>query len=613
MSLRSRLGATYLEDTCCQFMVWAPFAQKVEVHIVAPQERILPLKRDALGYHQARVESVEAGSHYLYRLDGKKERPDPASRFQPQGMHGPSQVVEPYFSWDDKDWSGLNLEQYIIYEIHVGAFTPKGTLDAIIPYLNELNELGITAVELMPVAQFPGNRNWGYDGVYPFAVQNSYGGPEGFKHLVNACHQKGLAVILDVVYNHLGPEGNHLADFGPYFTDRYKTPWGAALNFDGPYSDEVRRFFIENALYWLTEFHIDALRLDALHAILDISARPFIEELAASVCEQTESLNRKVYLIGESTANDARLIRPREQGGYGLDAQWNDEFHHSLHVLLTGEQAGYYQDFGHLRHLAKAFREGFVYSGEYSSYRQRRHGTSSRDIPAHRFVVFAQNHDQVGNRFGSERLSQLISFGELKLAAGVVVLSPFIPLLFMGEEYGETAPFPYFTSHSEPELIEGVRIGRREEFAAFQCRGEPPDPQDEATFVNAQLNYNLRHEGHHRTLFEFYKELIRRRKEIPALAHLSKENLKVLDYEEDRLMFVRRWSEDSEAITVFNFKNEEVSLTLPFPAGHWHKRLDSADERWRGNGSTSPEQLNSEGEATLTLNPNTFALFTKET
>jgi len=613
MSLQSRLGATYLGGNHCQFVVWAPFAQKVEVHIVAPKERILPLEKGAQGYHHTSVEGVEPGIYYFYRLDGKKERPDPASRFQPQGVHGPSQVVDSYFPWEDKDWSGLNLKQYIIYEIHVGAFTPEGTFDAVIPYLDELNELGITAVEIMPVAQFPGNRNWGYDGVYPFAVQNSYGGPEGFKHLVNACHQKGLAVILDVVYNHLGPEGNHLADFGPYFTDRYKTPWGAALNFDGPYSDEVRRFFIENALYWLTEFHIDALRLDALHAILDISARPFIEELAASVCEQTESLNRKVYLIGESTANDARLIRPREQGGYGLDAQWNDEFHHSLHVLLTGEQAGYYQDFGHLRHLAKAFREGFVYSGEYSSYRQRRHGTSSRDIPAHRFVVFAQNHDQVGNRFGSERLSQLISFGELKLAAGVVVLSPFIPLLFMGEEYGETAPFPYFTSHSEPELIEGVRIGRREEFAAFQCRGEPPDPQDEATFVNAQLNYNLRHEGHHRTLFEFYKELIRRRKEIPALAHLSKENLEVLDYEEDRLMFVRRWSEDSEAITVFNFKNEEVSLTLPFPAGRWHKRLDSADERWRGNGSTSPEQLNSEGEATLTLNPNTFALFTKET
>ena len=613
MILESRLGATYLGDSRCQFVVWAPFAQKVEVHIMAPQERILLLDRDAQGYHRAVVEGMEPGSLYLYRLDGEKEHPDPASRFQPHGVHGSSQVVDSHLTWGDDHWSGLALQDYIIYEIHVGTFTQDGTFDAIIPHLDELKDLGITAVELMPIAQFPGNRNWGYDGVYPFAVQDSYGGPEGLRRLVNTCHQKGLAIILDVVYNHLGPEGNHLRDFGPYFTDWYKTPWGAAINFDGPYSDEVRHFFIENALYWVTEFHIDALRLDALHAILDITPRTFLEELATSVHEQAEQVNLQTYLIGESTLNDRRLLLPPELGGYGLDAQWNDDFHHSLHGLLTGEQNGYYQDFGQLHHLTKTFREGFVYSGEYSLYRQRRHGTSSGDIPAHRFVVFAQNHDQIGNRMQSERLSQQVSFEALKLAAGIVLLSPFVPLLFMGEEYGETAPFPYFVSHSDPSLIEAVRRGRREEFAPFQWQGELPDPQAETTFLKAKLNHNLRNEGHHRVLLEFYKELIQLRRENPALAHLSKDTMKVLDYKETRLLFVYRWSGSDEVIMVFNFGDDQASAAFPIPAGDWHKRLDSIDERWQGSGSTVPKQLNSKGEAVLNLSPKSFTVFTKET
>jgi len=519
--------------------------------------------------------------------------------------------VDSRFPWQDGNWFGLPLQEYIIYELHVGTFTPEGTFDAVISYLDELRELGITAVELMPVAQFPGNRNWGYDGVYPFAVQNSYGGPEGLKRLVDACHQRGLAVILDVVYNHLGPEGNYFADFGPYFTKRYQTPWGGAVNFDGPYSDEVRRFFIENAVYWVAEFHVDALRLDALHAILDASPYPFLAELATSVNEQAERLNRQVYLIGESAANDVRLIRRPELGGFGLDAQWNDDFHHSLHGLLTGERDGYYQDFGHLPHLVKAFREGFVYSGEYSAYWQCRHGTSSKDIPANHFVIFAQNHDQVGNRRQGERLSQLVSFEELKLAAGVVLLSPFIPLLFMGEEYGETAPFPYFVSHSEPSLVEAVRRGRREEFAAFQWQGELPDPQDEATFLQAKLNHNLSSQGSHRVLLSFYRELIRLRKEIPALAHLSKDSLEVLGFDEAKSLFVRRWSSGGEVIMAFNFGSNQASIALPIPGGSWRKQLDSADKQWQGGGSSVPERLDSEGEVTLNLAPKAFFLFTR--
>ncbi|MFC1909256.1 malto-oligosyltrehalose trehalohydrolase [Chloroflexota bacterium] len=613
MKAGNYLGASYLGNGQCKFVVWAPFTQKVDLHIVSPKELMLPLAKDAQGYHQSIVEGVESGSQYFYRLDGQKERPDPASRYQPQGIHGPSQVTNPLFPWEDQSWFGLPLPEYIIYELHIGTFTPEGTFGAIIPHLDELKDLGITAVEFMPVAQFPGNRNWGYDGVYPFAVQDSYGGPEGLKHLVNACHKIGLAVVLDVVYNHLGPEGNYITNFGPYFTDRYNTPWGAALNFDGAYSDEVRCFFIENALYWFNEFHIDALRLDALHAILDISSYPFLEELAASFHKQVEQQKRKAYLIGESAANDARLIRPRELGGYGLDAQWNDDFHHSLHVLLTGEQTGYYQDFGDLEHLVKAFQEGFVYSGQYSPYRQRRHGVSSEDIPGHRFVVFAQNHDQVGNRVQGERLSQLISLESLKLVAGIVLLSPFIPLIFMGEEYGETAPFPYFVSHSEPELVEAVRKGRREEFASFQWQGELPDPQDETTFIRAKLDHGLKDKGQHHVLLEFYKELIRLRKEVPALAHLSKNTLEIQADKEKKIIFLHRWKESDEVIAIFNFADNQSSLSLPFPAGRWRKRLDSAEERWQGNGSTVPAQLISSVDETINLASKSLVLFIKET
>jgi len=609
MMLEVRLGATCLGDGRCRFIVWAPLRQKVEVHLLAPQERLLSLERDEQGYYQGIAEGVEPGSLYFYRLDGLQETPDPASRSQPQGVHGPSQVVDPYFPWEDRSWFGLPLQQYIIYELHVGTFAPEGTFDTIIPYLDELLDLGITALELMPVAQFPGNRNWGYDGVYPFAVQNSYGGPQGLKRLVNACHQRELAVVLDVVYNHLGPEGNHLGEFGPYFTDRYRTPWGLALNFDGPDSDEVRRFFIENALYWITEFHIDALRLDALHAILDISPQPFLEELAASVHEQAERLNHRVYLIAESAANDVRLIRARELGGYGLDAQWNDDFHHSLHTLITGERNGFYQDFGGFHHIVKASQEGFVYSGEYSPYRRRRHGTSSRDIPASRFVVFAQNHDVVGNRGHSDRLSQLVSFEALKLAAGLVILSPFVPLLFMGEEYGETAPFHYFISHTDPALVEAVRRGRREEFAAFQWQSEPPDPQDEATFLSAKLSHHLRQEGHHRVLLEFYKELIQLRKETASLSYLSKDALEVLGYEKTEVLAVRRWVQEEQAIAAFHFGEAPSSLAFPLPAGRWHKQLDSAEERWSGPGSLVPARITSEGEVDLSLSPQSFVLF----
>ncbi len=612
MKERGSLGATYLGGGRCQFVVWAPSAKKVEVHLTTPEERLIVLKKDSKGYHHVVADNVMPGSFYFYRLNDKAERPDPASMFQPKGVHGPSQVADSGFSWRDEGWAGIPLEDYIIYELHTGTFTAEGTFTAVIPHIDMLKQLGITALELMPVAQFPGDRNWGYDEVYPFAVQESYGGPEGLKQLVDACHRQGMAVVLDVVYNHLGPEGNYLAEFGPYFTDRYQTPWGRALNFDGPDSDEVRRFFIENALYWIREFHIDALRLDALHAILDTSSFTFIEELSRAVHNEAKRMKRKVFLIGESAANDARLIRDVVAGGYGLDAQWNDDFHHAVHVLLTGEKTGYYQDYGKFRQLVKAFKEGFVYSGEYSSYRRRRHGTSSKDIPARRFTVCIQNHDQVGNRAQGDRLSCLVSFEKLKLAAALYLLSPFVPLVFMGEEYGETTPFPYFTSHSEPALIDAVRRGRQEEFAAFRWQGEIPDPQDEATFKNARLNHHLRHEGKHRTLFAYYQELIRLRREVPALRNLYKKTMKVTGYEKEKILLLHRWQDESEAVIIYNCGEGGFAVKLPVPEGRWRKRFDSAEVLWGGGGSTTPEILSSRGELIIPVTPASAALFVKE-
>jgi maltooligosyltrehalose trehalohydrolase len=610
VSLELSLGSTYLGDRRCRFRVWAPLAKKVEVHFSSPQDWVAPLQNTEGGYHHGLVEGFEPGALYLYWLDSEKERPDPASRFQPQGVHGPSQVVDSHFPWEDESWCGIPIRDYVIYELHVGLFTPEGTFEAIIPHLDELKDLGITAIELMPVAQFPGARNWGYDGIYPFAVQNSYGGPEGLKRLINVCHQCELVVILDVVFNHLGPEGNYLADFGPYFTDRYRTPWGTAINFDGPYSDEVRRLFMENALYWIREFHIDAIRIDAVHAIMDFSARPFLEELALVVDEEADRLNRRVYVIAESALNDSRIIRSRERGGYGLDAQWNDDFHHALHTLLTGEKAGYYQDFGRLEHLVKGFREGFVYSGEYSAYRGRRHGNSSLRVPAHRFVVFAQNHDQVGNRILGERLSALVSFEALKLSAGAVVFSPYIPLIFMGEEYGEESPFLYFVSHTDPDLITGVREGRKEEFRAFQWKGEPPDPQSPETFYRSKLRWENRRQGTHKVLLDFYRLLIWLRKRIPALVYLDKENLEVSGMEEERLLLFRRWHGESQVFCVMNFNKHDLTARITVPTGRWGKIIDSSEKRWMGPGSLTPKLC--ENGRSVTIRALSFALYEKE-
>ncbi len=585
------LGASFTNGKL-QFRVWAPKAREVAVRIVTSgKEQSLYLSGSPGGYFTAPADGLSAGDRYLYVLDGIYQYPDPASRFQPEGVHGPSEIVDPRtFEWHDNDWKGKAEEDLIIYELHTGTFTEEGTFEAVAARLGYLIELGITAIEIMPVAQFPGPRNWGYDGAYPFAPQNSYGGPTGLKTLVDSCHGRGLSVILDVVYNHLGPEGNYLDNYGYYFTDKYKTPWGMAVNFDGPYSDEVRRFFIDNALYWLTEYHIDALRLDAVHGIFDFSARHFLRELADVVHNSGKASGRNVYIIAESDLNDVRIIKAHKAGGYGIDALWNDDFHHALHALITCEDQSYYEDFGGIKHLKKAFSDGFVYSGQYSKFRRRHHGSISKSIPPTKFIVYSQNHDQVGNRMRSDRLSQTQSLEKLKLCAAIVVLSPFIPLLFMGEEYGETAGFHYFISHTDSSLIENVRKGRREEFAAFGWQEGLSDPQAENTFLDSKLHIELHKLGNHKILFEFYRKLLRLRKEIPLLNRPDKKKMEVTALEFEKVLVVKRWDDDDELVSLAGFNEKTVFIPWRFQ-GAWDKIVESSSHPQSGNGglATGPE------------------------
>lgn len=598
------IGATPTTGDAVKFRVWAPYAKSVALKLVDQDRIMVPMQRDEQGYFETVVTGVAPRARYRYVLDGGKERPDPASRFQPDGVHGPSVVVDPTsFRWTDIGWKGMALDEFIIYELHVGTFTKEGTFEAIIPHLPYLRDtVGITAIELMPVAEFPGRRNWGYDGVHPFAPQSSYGGPQGMKRLVDACHAAGLAVILDVVYNHLGPEGNYLGDYGPYFTDRYRTPWGSAINYDGPDSDEVRQYVVDNALYWVTEYHIDGLRLDAIHGIFDFSAQHVLKDVASAVHNQAQRLGRQVNVIAESDLNDTRVIDPPSVGGYGLDGQWNDDFHHALRVVVAGEQKGYYGDFHGLTDLAAAVRNGFVYSARYSAYRRRRHGNSSRHCRPSQFVVFSQNHDQIGNRAVGDRLSTQLPWDALKVIRALVLLSPNIPLLFMGEEYGETAPFQYFIEHGDPDLIEAVRQGRRREFAHFGWNPEDiPDPQDSATFERSRLNRE-RLDDRQTALLRWSQALIRLRKKEPSLGagDGTIRSHRVWVFDDEQVLVVHRWTRDNAAsLVVCGFNRSPVTVRLVEPQGVWVRRLDSMEKEFGGSGQGSvPTQLSVSPEGT---------------
>ena len=592
-----RLGACFLGSSGTAFEVWAPTAERVEVLLAGPGDdpaegdpRTAPLEPHSDGYHRGTVPRVGPGDTYLFRLhraDGTVvDRPDPASRHQPAGVHGPSAVDDPTaFAWTDQGFAARPLHDQVIYELHVGTFSPQGTFDGVATQLDHLSTLGVTTIELMPVAQFPGARNWGYDGVLPYAVQDSYGGPEGLRRLVDAAHAHDIAVILDVVYNHLGPEGNHLDDFGPYFSPRYGTPWGPGLNTDGPQADPVRRYVVEHAVSLVRDHHLDGFRLDAVHGIVDTSAVHLLEELATAVHTEAERIGRPVHLIAESDLCDPRLVRSPQAGGYGLDAQWADDLHHAVHVAITGERDGYYLDYTGLDDLRTMLRDRYVFAGRYSAHRERTVGRPARDVPYDRFVACVQNHDQVGNRMLGERLAELTDLEGCKLAAAALLTSPFVPMLFMGEEYADPAPFRYFVSHSDPDLIDAVRTGRREEFAAFAWQGEAPDPQAQETFDASQLDLSLAHAGgRHTYLHTCYRELIALRRRLDLLHRPDAPDLDVIPVPGRQTLALHRSDGAAAVAVVINAEPDSVEVAIPAAPGMWTVRLDTADARFGGPG-----------------------------
>jgi maltooligosyltrehalose trehalohydrolase len=590
-----KIGASF-NGQGTDFTVWAPFLDSVSVKLVYPEEMVLQMKKSEFGYWN--IDNVDAfpGTQYFYHLDNKIDRPDPASQFQPEGVHGPSQIINHMeYKWNDLSWKGIPHEEYIIYELHTGTFTPEGSFDGVEKKLDYLIDLGVTALELMPLAQFPGDRNWGYDGAYPFAVQESYGGPYGLKKLVDICHSRGIAVIVDVVYNHLGPEGTYVLNYGPYFTDRYNTPWGAAVNFDGEWSDGVRNFFIQNAMSWFENYHIDALRLDAVQGIYDFGAKHILQELA----ESTENLTKdswKRFLIAESDLDDIRIITPIKENGYGIDAQWSDDFHHALQALLTGEKRSYYADFGNIDQLGKAYRDGFVYSWTYSEKRKRHFGSSSAKVPGKKLVVCLQNHDQIGNRIFGERLSKLVSLDALKLAVGALFITPYIPLLFMGEEFAADTPFLYFISHTDNDLIKAVREGRAREFADLHAGIESPDPQLPDNFYKSKLDWDSIHEGLHKYVNVFYKKMIAIRKNIPALKCLEKENTCVCEFNKEKILTVQRRHGQSSIAAVMNFNDRPTIINCSIINFSGKKIIDTSDEEWAGKGASMPVDIYPENE-----------------
>ncbi len=504
--------------------MWAPDAGHVELEWQpAPAPTAAPLRLGMRpgnrGWWRLTVDGAAPGDRYRFSLDGGPVRPDPRARSLPDGVDGPSEVVDhDGYQWGDAAWRGFRLAGAVLYELHVGTFSPQGTFDGVAARLAHLVELGVDAIEILPVASFAGNRGWGYDGVGLWAPHRAYGGPDGLKRLVDACHQAGLGVALDVVYNHLGPAGNHLPEFGPYFSDTHHTNWGPGVNLDGAGSDEVRRFFIDNALMWLADYHLDGLRLDAVHALADDSAEHFLEQLSSEVSSLAAHLHRPLSLIAESDLNDPRFVRPPQSGGYGLDAAWADEWHHAWHAVFAAETDGYYSDFGSLAHLAKALRQAWVYDGVWSAHRQRTHGRTPQSLTGDRFVVCTQNHDQVGNRAAGDRSSALMSVDRLKVGAALLLTGPFVPMLFQGEEWAAPTPWQYFTDFPDPTLADAVTEGRRAEFSYFGWDpGEVPDPQDPATFERSVLQWADKDKAPHIGVFEWYRRLLQLRREIQDL------------------------------------------------------------------------------------------------
>jgi maltooligosyltrehalose trehalohydrolase len=548
------------------FSVWAPTAESVE--LLWSEQRI-PLQKGEEGCWQVEVAGAQAGDRYRYSVNGGQPLPDPRSRWQPDGVHGSSALVDPQ-ELRNLHASGFRarpLREAVIYEVHVGTFTPEGTYQAAQQKLAYLVGLGVTHVELLPVATFPGRHGWGYDGVDWYAPQPAYGTPQDLARFVAACQCHGLAVLLDVVYNHFGPDGNYLGAFAPYFTDRVQTPWGSAINFDDHDSDGVRSFVIDNALMWLRDYGFDGLRLDAVHAIFSFEAVHVLEDLASAVRELSVELNKDLVLIAESDLNDPRLVQPAARGGYGLSAHWSDDLHHAIHRFFTGERGGYYADFNGLKDIATALRSGYVYQGQYSAYRRRRHGRPPKGVNSDQLVVFSQNHDQIGNRAQGERLSMLLQPAQLKAIAALILLSPFVPMLFQGEEWGAKTPFIYFTDHENQELARLVTEGRTREFKAFSWQGEVPDPQAAQSFMVSKLNWAELDEAGHAQLLAWYRRVIGLRHEM--LDHLSKRRAQVAFNEASR--WLRFGVGDLWVVLNADEEPQRVSL----PTGHWDLVLSS--------------------------------------
>jgi maltooligosyltrehalose trehalohydrolase len=545
-----------------KFTVWAPNANKVSVKI---GDALYPMSGpDDTGWWNASLDAADNGTNYAFVLnDGATAYPDPRGLWQPHGVHGPSRVYDhAAFVWNDNRWQGPPLPGAVIYEMHVGTFTTAGTFDAAIERLPYLFELGITHIELMPVAEFPGKFGWGYDGVALFAVKDLYGGPDGLKRFVDACHSSGLAVLMDVVYNHFGPVGNYTTKFGPYLTHRHNTPWGDAVNFEEAGADEARRFFCDNALMWMRDYHVDGLRLDAVHEFVDRSAIHFMEQLSAEVEILSTTLERELVLIAESDLNDPKVVKPREAGGYGLDAQWSDDFHHALFTILNveAEGKGYYVDFGSFEKLAKALTNVFVYDGVYSRYRRHTHGRPVYGLSAHHFIGFIQNHDQVGNRAKGDRLEHIVGIDRAKVAAGIVLMSPCIPLLFQGEEFASSSPFQYFADHEDPEMATAVREGRKREFAAFGWNPDDiPSPDEAATFERSKLKWGEVGDGPHGEMLEWFRQLIRLRRHSPSLNDGDLSHLKVKFDEEKRWLTMAR----GQVLVLCNIGAEPAALENP--------------------------------------------------
>lgn len=580
-------------ERTCDFTLWAPEAKNVRLINLTCEKGTL-MDSDACGYWSLTLENCPAGTHYKFEIDNGNSYPDPASLSQPLGVHGPSEIIKLNdFEWSDEGWKNMPLKEMIQYEIHTGTFTPDGNFDGIRKKLDYLVDLGVNTIELLPVSQFSGNRNWGYDGVYPFAVHDSYGGADGLMALVNDCHNREIAVILDVVYNHFGPEGNYVANFAPYFNGKYANPWGKSLNFDGPYSDGVRNYFIQNALMWCRDFHMDGLRLDAVHAIHDFGARHFMQELSENLQILGRETGKKHYLIAESNLNDVRYISPIERGGYGLDAQWSDDFHHAIHALTTGERKGFFMDYGEPCQLSKSIKEAFVFDGKYSHFRKRTYGNSTASASPDQFVIFSQNHDQTGNRKLGERLITLAGFEMAKLVAGTMFFTPNIPLLFMGEEYGERNPFLYFVSHLDKQLNRLVREGREQEFDAFHDGpGNAPDPSDPDTFKRSLLSWDILNNNENKAMFNYYKTLIRLRKDLPVLNFPEKDHIRIS--EKGKRLMIERWNDHEIILALLNFEKHHQNFETPAGmTGTYYRILDSAGKQWAGPGTLSPDKITS--------------------